>query len=290
VIPAVTPFGQGYRVRVNATDPVVTGNNNGTDISINNPLGSGSTTGLVSSNSPVCAGNNLYLEGPFIENAGYSWTGPEGFVYTYQNPAIINATENNSGDYTLVITNDGCVSEPLTTSVIIIPVSAPEIIVNGSSVICMGDYTELSTVTIPEFSYQWQRNGLDIEGATGSAYNAYLSGNYTVTLMAGCGNFISDTVEITVNDPLNGLGNVNLIGLVASFPFNGSADDASGYGNNGIVCGASLTTDRFGIPESAYYFNGLDNYIAHPTDSISATQGTVAGWVNPNDANWFGFW
>ena len=35
-------------------------------------------------------------------------------------------------------------------------------------------------------------------------------------------------------------------GLVAYYPFNGNANDASGNGNNGTVNGATLTTDRFG--------------------------------------------
>ena len=51
------------------------------------------------------------------------------------------------------------------------------------------------------------------------------------------------------------------IGLVAYYPFNGNANDESGHGNNGIVFGATLTTDRFGIPNKAYLLNGIDNYI-----------------------------
>lgn len=51
------------------------------------------------------------------------------------------------------------------------------------------------------------------------------------------------------------------VGLVAYYPFNGNAKDESGNGNNGIVNGATLTTDRFGKPNGAYYFNGIDNYI-----------------------------
>jgi hypothetical protein len=49
--------------------------------------------------------------------------------------------------------------------------------------------------------------------------------------------------------------------LVAYFPFNGNADDASGNDHNGTVHNAQLTEDRFGIPNSAYYFDGLDDYI-----------------------------
>jgi len=44
-------------------------------------------------------------------------------------------------------------------------------------------------------------------------------------------------------------------GLVAYFPFNGNANDASGNGNNGIVYGATLAPDRFGNPNSAYRFD-----------------------------------
>ena len=45
-------------------------------------------------------------------------------------------------------------------------------------------------------------------------------------------------------------------GCVANYPFNGNAEDISGNGNNGTVYGATLTTDRFGNPNSAYNFNG----------------------------------
>ncbi|MGD0712159.1 MAG: hypothetical protein ABR968_13380, partial [Bacteroidales bacterium] len=45
-------------------------------------------------------------------------------------------------------------------------------------------------------------------------------------------------------------------GLVAFYPFKGNADDTSGNGHNGTVHGATLTTDRFGNPNNAYYFNG----------------------------------
>jgi hypothetical protein len=51
------------------------------------------------------------------------------------------------------------------------------------------------------------------------------------------------------------------VGLVAYYPFNGNANDESGNGNNGTVFGATLTKDRFGNPNSAYSFNGINNYI-----------------------------
>jgi hypothetical protein len=50
-------------------------------------------------------------------------------------------------------------------------------------------------------------------------------------------------------------------GLVGWWPFNGNANDESGNGNNGMVNGANLTSDRFGISNSAYYFDGVNNWI-----------------------------
>jgi hypothetical protein len=51
---------------------------------------------------------------------------------------------------------------------------------------------------------------------------------------------------------------------IASYSFNGNANDESGNGNNGFVYGASLTTDRFGNSDRAYSFNGVNNYIVTP--------------------------
>ena len=61
---------------------------------------------------------------------------------------------------------------------------------------------------------------------------------------------------------------VSTLDLVAFYPFNGNAKDESGNGNNGFVFGATLTTDRFNNPGSAYYFDGINDYIYVPNASI----------------------
>jgi hypothetical protein len=76
--------------------------------------------------------------------------------------------------------------------------------------------------------------------------------------------------------------------LVAWFPFNGNANDESGYANNGVSYGAVLTTDRFDVVNSAYLFNGTDSYISLPleTGNLSgASQFTISYWVNMSDIN-----
>src|SRR6056297_1332677 len=49
--------------------------------------------------------------------------------------------------------------------------------------------------------------------------------------------------------------------LVLSLPFNGNANDESGNEDHASVSGAQLTTDRFDQPNSAYEFDGYDDYI-----------------------------
>ena len=50
-------------------------------------------------------------------------------------------------------------------------------------------------------------------------------------------------------------------GLLGWWPFNGNAHDESGNGNNGTVSGATLTTDLYGDANSAYIFDGINDYI-----------------------------
>jgi hypothetical protein len=74
-------------------------------------------------------------------------------------------------------------------------------------------------------------------------------------------------------------------GLVGWWPFTGNANDLSGNGNNGTVNGATLTTDRFGVANRAYSFNGTSNFISVPDANMLdlSNQYTLAAWVNIPD-------
>ncbi len=67
--------------------------------------------------------------------------------------------------------------------------------------------------------------------------------------------------------------------LVASYPFNGNANDAVGN-SDGTVNGATLTTDRFGNSNSAYSFDGSSNWIEAPADNLPTANSTVSIWFN----------
>lgn len=66
----------------------------------NSPDGAGS-------NMPVCAGSTLNLSATTVSGATYSWTGPNSFTSSLQNPTI-SYTAANEGIYTVQITVAGC--------------------------------------------------------------------------------------------------------------------------------------------------------------------------------------
>jgi len=70
-------------------------------------------------------------------------------------------------------------------------------------------------------------------------------------------------------------------GLIAYYPFQGNANDATGNNHNAAVYYAILTNNQFGLPDTAYYFSGayieVTNTIGFPA---STNDFTVSLWVN----------
>lgn len=71
-------------------------------------------------------------------------------------------------------------------------------------------------------------------------------------------------------------------GLVGYWPFSGNANDVSLNANNGTNNGATLTADRFGNANSAYTFDGLNDFIdiLHSSSlSFTSYQQTISFWI-----------
>lgn len=69
-------------------------------------------------------------------------------------------------------------------------------------------------------------------------------------------------------------------GLLGYWSFTGNANDTSGNNYNGTVTGATLTTDRFGNTNSAYYFNGNSKIVCNTSNlPISNNSRTISTWI-----------
>jgi hypothetical protein len=70
-------------------------------------------------------------------------------------------------------------------------------------------------------------------------------------------------------------------GLVAYYPFNGTANDESSNGNNGVINGATLISDRFGNLNSAYGLSTLtDNLtVSNVQPSFNNTGLSISLWM-----------
>ncbi len=84
-------------------------------------------------------------------------------------------------------------------------------------------------------------------------------------------------------------------GLVAYYPFDNNVADASGENNDGRVdldhsFNPTPTTDRYGRADSAYLFDGVDDFIEIPhSDSLNmTTELTISLWVKFDESvdNW----
>jgi len=104
-----------------------------------------------------------------------------------------------------------------------------------------------------------------------SVYSAFGGFGYNVDLNEY--GFFSETASSC--SVLNG----NLaVGLVGYWPFCGNAKDQSGNGNNGTVNGATLTSDRFGNSNSAYKFDGVNDFIEVPVQQQNISSYSILCW------------
>lgn len=88
----------------------------------------------------------------------------------------------------------------------------------------------------------------------------------------------TEELKAKIDEILRGKSPVPTAGLVAWYPFNGNANDESGKGNNGVVSGATLTTDRFNAQNMSYRFRGFGfrDHIRIPFSASLSNQGSFS--------------
>lgn len=77
---------------------------------------------------------------------------------------------------------------------------------------------------------------------------------------------------------INAMAQIPTNGLVRHYTFSGNAND-NVNNQHGTIIGATLTADRFGNPNSAFNFDGVDDYIDLPLSGLMLNEYTYSIWV-----------
>jgi hypothetical protein len=156
LIPNVTTANAGnysLTLTVPGCSPVVTTRS----ISVGLPLRPGITLGT---NAPVCAGESINLTadlGPnnaALTGVRYLWTGPSGFVSTFQNPVFVNVSTENSGTYRVQVQSPGCEAFIDSVVAIVNEPPRPPLLVSNSP-LCSGEALRLTAISDPDAEYFW---------------------------------------------------------------------------------------------------------------------------------------
>jgi hypothetical protein len=152
-------------------------------------------------NGPICAGQALNLTASTILGATYSWTGPNGFSSSTQNPSLTNATAAASGTYNVTVTVNGCISTAATTTATVNAIPAAPTADNNAP-ICAGQTLNLTASTVSGATYTWTGpDGFSSPMQNPSIANATTgaAGIYSVAVTVNGCTSTAATTAVTVN-------------------------------------------------------------------------------------------
>ncbi len=208
---------------------VAQGNCNATSTAVTVTVNPGTSITTQPQSQSTCIGGNVAFTAVGVGSGlTYQWfkagspiNGANNTTYT-----INGATALDAGDYTVVVSGS-CGS--VTSQVAVLSVSGSLTISQQpqSQIVCQGQSVTIEVIANgTNTQYQWQLNGVNINGATNNTYiigNANLnnSGSYSVNITSGCGNATSQTAILTVN-PNTGTTLNQSICNGNSFNFNGN--------------------------------------------------------------------
>nr|WP_294858147.1 gliding motility-associated C-terminal domain-containing protein [uncultured Fluviicola sp.] len=227
--PPTTPGTYTYTVNSATGNPLCPSSTTATATIVVNPCGCTVTT---TNNGPVCAGTNTVdLFATTIAGATYSWTGPNGFTSSAQNPTGVPIPSTpGTYNFTVDINDNGSLCSSTTT----VTVNGLPVVSAGTNIsICIGGSATLSGSGAQ--SYTWN-NG----AANGVSFNPTGNQTYTVTGTDANGCQNTDQVDLVVNPlPAVSAGAPQAVCQGASIILSGSGAQSYTW-NNGVTNGASF--------------------------------------------------
>lgn len=210
-------------------------------------------TTTASSNSPICAGQTINLYTTSVAGAtAYTWTGPNGFTSSSQNPVINNATTAMGGTYTVTVTlPNGCTAPTSSISVTVNSLPTVAAIAGTPSSLCSGSTAQLSNSTSGGI---WSSDNTGVATVSSTGLVTGVSGgtatiSYTVTNANNCTTVVTTTITVVQSATLIGDGLTTNLCVGNSVTLSGGsggwATSNSGIatvGNSGLVTGIAAGT------------------------------------------------
>lgn len=156
-------------------------------------------TANASSNSPLCEGATLNLSA--IGGTTYSWTGPNSFSSSSQNPSVTDVTQTEGGIYTVVVTGTGGCTASQSVTVVI--ETTPVATCDNNNPACPGD--PLMLLASGGTTYVWTGpNGFTSTEQNPVIPNATTasSGTYFVIVSTAAGCTASAQTMVTYPQPI----------------------------------------------------------------------------------------
>ena len=214
------------------------------------------------SNSPVCIGKTLELKASGGTN--YSWSGPNGFSSTDQNPTIINAAAINSGEYSCLITGTGGCDDTKKITVIIGDIQAPI-----ADILTLPTITGDCNTTITTIPTATDACAGVITGITTDPLSYTLPGTYTIVWNYddGNGNTSSQNQTVTItNQPLPAINSPQTFCKLQ----NATLSDIAITGQN-IKWYDSVTNDSL-LPNTTLLQNNTNYYVSQTINGCESTR------------------
>ncbi len=156
--------------------------------------------------SVTCTGHPFQLQASEIISAEYSWTGPNGFTSTEQNPILQDAQLSMSGVYHLDVFNpvDSCHS--IASVNVFIHQFPDDVTIIGNVLACAGDTLVLDVTQYPGAEYTWYQSGNFYNTSSSLEFipiSIQDQGNYSCSInISGCINTSIEEAVIVNPSPV----------------------------------------------------------------------------------------
>ena len=161
-------------------------------VTVNTPI----DTVIATGSTTVCSGDSVKLTVNSSNGATYQWK-RNGQIITGATQNIYYA--KTTGNYVANVFSNSCQGVSNIVRVTVSATPTASIFTQGSTSFCSGDSLKLFATTAAGNTYQWQNNGVSINGATSATYYAKSSGSITAIVTRNGCSATSNSILITIN-------------------------------------------------------------------------------------------